>query len=360
MDAPTLLEAWLQETGFVKPIDLKFAFCSAQEAAEACPSAAEAAAEAWLSATEADARLPSTWALWKQCRPGAKERPAVTGAATQVVQCWTGLRSKRPRKDEGPLNDNARRRAAAKDALHEALSWKGRGRLGREWSALEQGKMDTWMNLQITRIANADAKTIRSCLRTWQHWKVWCANQGEDPLMSSEAAPAAFLHALVHATKRQMQVPRTVPATRFHHMKWIVANLGAPINIDAFHKPSKRTAGQDLPPDQRTATDPEVHTQLDNLLGRLHPEDLATLIVATIQLLWLSVMRIQHMQRGVPVKLTLHFFYVVCWKGKNKPGYRWACPRYGPTGTDIGGIVWNNWQRTAKGFQQPPFGLMYL
>ena len=67
-------------------------------------------------------------------------------------------------------------------------------------------KTDAWMNLQITRIANAEAKTIRSCLRTWQRWKVWCANQGEDPLMSSEAAPAAFLHALVHATKRQTQV----------------------------------------------------------------------------------------------------------------------------------------------------------
>ena len=78
------------------------------------------------------------------------------------------------------------------------------------------------MNLQIARIANAEAKTIRSCLRTWQHWKSWCARQGEDPLMSSEAAPAAFLHALVHTTKSQAQVPRIVPATRFRHMKWIV------------------------------------------------------------------------------------------------------------------------------------------
>ena len=46
-------------------------------------------------------------------------------------------------------------------------------------------------------------------------------------------------------------------------------------------------------------------------------------------------------------------------EGKNKPGYRWACPRYGPTGADMGGIVWANWQRTAKGLLEPPFGLMY-
>ena len=79
---PRPFEAWLKETGFVRPIDFKFAFCSAQELAEACPSAAEAAAEAWLSVTEAETRLPSTWALWKQCRPGAKDRPAITVAAT--------------------------------------------------------------------------------------------------------------------------------------------------------------------------------------------------------------------------------------------------------------------------------------
>ena len=90
---------------------------------------------------------------------------------------------------------------------------------------------DAWVNLQITRIVNTEAKAIRSCLRTWQHWKSWCTMQGEDPLMSSEAAPAAFLHALVHTTRSQAQVPKIVPATRFHHMVWIVANMVAPVRI---------------------------------------------------------------------------------------------------------------------------------
>ena len=140
MDAPTPFEAWLKETGLVRPIDFKFAFCSAQEAAEACPNAAEAAAEAWLSVIDTEARLPSTWALWGQCRPGGKDRPVTKAAAVQAAPSWTGLRSRNPRKDEGPLNDIARRQAAAKDALHEALSWKGRGRLGIEWNASNKGK----------------------------------------------------------------------------------------------------------------------------------------------------------------------------------------------------------------------------
>ena len=197
-DTPTPFEAWIKETGLVRPIDFKFAFCSAQEAAEACPNAAEAAGAAWLSANNTAAKLPSTWALWTQCRPGSNDRPVIKTAAIQAAPSWTGLRSKNPRRDEGPLNNIARRQAAAKDALHEALSWEGRGRLGIEWNALNKDKRDAWVNLQITRIANAEAKTIRSCLRTWQHWKSWCTMQGEDPLMSSAATPEAFLHAFVH------------------------------------------------------------------------------------------------------------------------------------------------------------------
>ena len=59
----------------------------------------------------------------------------------QAAPSWTGLRSRNHWKDEGPLNDTAGRQAAAKDALHEALSWKGRGRLGIEWSALNKEEM---------------------------------------------------------------------------------------------------------------------------------------------------------------------------------------------------------------------------
>ena len=34
MDASTLFEEWLKETGLARPVDFKFAFCSAQEAAD--------------------------------------------------------------------------------------------------------------------------------------------------------------------------------------------------------------------------------------------------------------------------------------------------------------------------------------
>ena len=168
MGAPSPFETWLIAMGLVRPVDFKFALCPAEEAARACPDAAAEAAEAWLSVTTSNTRLPSTWALWTQCRPGSISRPASKASAPRATTSWTGLRSRHPRKDDGPLHDLDKRRSAAKDVLHEALSWKGCGRLGVEWNALDEAKREAWVNLQIARISNAEAMTIRSCLRTWR------------------------------------------------------------------------------------------------------------------------------------------------------------------------------------------------
>ena len=99
--------------------------------------------------------------------------------------------------------------------------------------------------------------------------------------------------------------------------------------------------------------------QLDHVFRQLGGSDPARVIIAIIQLLWVSVLRFQHMQRSVPVGLTSELLYGICWKGKGKPAYRWACPRYGPTGEDICGCVWDAWQQLSKGRQVAPFGLLY-
>ena len=121
----------------------------------------------------------------------------------------------------------------------------------------------------------------------------------------------------------------------------------------------RQTTDNGLSPEQQVASDPEVHLHLDRLFSRLSDADPAMVVFAVIQLLWMSVLRFQHMQRSMPVKLTANFLYGVCWKGKGKPGYRWACPPYGPTGADVGGCGWSSWQKLAKIAPSPPFGLLY-
>ena len=92
---------------------------------------------------------------------------------------------------------------------------------------------------------------------------------------------------------------------------------------------------------------PEMHWHLSAVRDPTAEEPLH-IVAACMQMLWMSVLRFKHFQRSVPVKLTTHFFHAVCWKGKATPGFRWACPRWGPTGTDIGGTVWNAWTKCAN------------
>ena len=122
-------------------------------------------------------------------------------------------------------------------------------------------------------------------------------------------------------------------------MRWIGTNLGSPVLFKESDRPTRRIPEGICSSEQRVASDPEVHVQLDHVFRQLGGSGPARVIIAIIQLLWMSVLRFQHMQRSLPVRLTSEFLYGICWKGKGKPAYRWACPRYGPTGEDICGCV---------------------
>ena len=59
-------------------------------------------------------------------------------------------------------------------------------------------------------------------------------------MAASEAAPLAFMHAVVHSKKAKDakdRVPRTVPTTRFNYLRWVEANLGAPVKVDVSDRP---------------------------------------------------------------------------------------------------------------------------
>ena len=121
---------WLDANGLNVPQDFKFAFTSAVGAANACPEAPMAAAEAWRAISHNDVEVSSSWTLWiknRQCgsKLGARQ------LSRPPIELWRGLRTRKARADQGPENDSVRRRSAAKDAVHVAISWKSFGRLAR-------------------------------------------------------------------------------------------------------------------------------------------------------------------------------------------------------------------------------------
>ena len=135
--------------------------------------------------------------------------------------------------------------------------------------------------------------------------------------------------------------------------------MGSPVLLGDSDRPTRHATDGAFATEQRVASDPEVHMHLGRVFSQLAYADPARIVIAIIQLLWMSVLRFQHMQRSVPVRLTTEFLYGICWKGKGKPAYRWACPRYGPTGADVCGCIWSHWQELAKGCADAPFGLLY-
>ena len=67
--------------------------------------------------------------------------------------------------------------------------------------------------------------------------------------------------------------------------------MGAPILLAVSDRPAKQTAHEGFPPEQRAAYDPEVHIRPGNLLTQLAEIDPTRIVVAVIQLLWMSVLR---------------------------------------------------------------------
>ena len=348
--------AWLDANGLNVPRDFKFAFTSASKAAEACPEAPESAAQTWEAISYSDVEVPSSWTLWVN-RLRSTSGPLTRQPARAPAKFWRGLRSQKLRQGQGPGDDLARRHSAARDALNLALSWKSRGRMAREWCSLPATHRDAWFQRQLSRIAVTEARTVYSALRTWKHWCAWCSEHGEVSLNPAVTAPMAFLYAAT-GLRKSSQLPKTLPTTRFNHMRWLESTLGSPVRMATSDRPARHDPGEGLSAEQRVATDPEVHLHLDRLFTQLPPADPARVVIAATQVLWMGVLRFQHMQRSVPVRLTSNFLHGVCWKGKGKPGYRWACPRYGPTGADICGFVWDTWQHVAAGSLETPFGLL--
>ena len=56
-------------------------------------------------------------------------------------------------------------------------------------------------------------------------------------MAASAAAPLAFTRAVVHSKKAKDRVPRTVPTTGFNYLRWVEANLGAPVKVEVSDRP---------------------------------------------------------------------------------------------------------------------------
>ena len=192
--APTLASV-LASLGLETQEDLRYAFTSADEAAQAGGIALR---EAWVQAHNVPAK-PSAWKLWvtskhllSQTPPVRSVTPEASAPQLQMPANWQGARA--AAASDAPAPDTARRRGAAEAAIALALSWGPSSGLGAEFAALLPSQREAWQGLQVQRLMRFEAGSISAATRTWQAWALWCSRAGMDALAASPSCLSREAH----------------------------------------------------------------------------------------------------------------------------------------------------------------------
>ena len=111
---------WLKEQGLQRPVDLRYAFESQEEAAAA---GGDEVAQLWRQTQQSAAVLPSCWKILA----AAKSIPAAEDKVAQPkpVIGWKGLSRKVSKRQLPDGMDASERKRATQWVIKEAKSWSG-------------------------------------------------------------------------------------------------------------------------------------------------------------------------------------------------------------------------------------------
>ena len=193
------------------------------------------------------------------------------------------------------------------------------------------------------KISQFEADGPMARLRTWRAWKSWASTKGINPIR----AEALQVQEFIMMQRKSGVHTEAMHRARWDHLKWWVVQLAAPVPLPEFIKPPKRISQGQVKDNQAAAADPEVHMQMEQALEELPAKDPHSIPLVGAMVICMSVLRFRHVQRSVLSKLTEHTLQGVCTRGKAKPGFRWAMPRFGPLGSDIGGRLWEAWKEAS-------------
>ena len=343
------LQEVLQRLGLEEEADLAFAFASEEEAADA---GGEEIVTAWRAA-RSRASLPSAARLWRQSmqlRPGSASQQQPAASRPEAPRAWRGVQRARQPRSEAPAADAERRRQVAAEALRVACSWGTAGALSQELKSVPSTQREAWRQRQVERLMEFEAGSIRSAMRTWSAWRAWCSASGVSELSPRAGAVQEFMCTPMRrdVVRRDLPLAPSVPLTRWNALRWVFEHLGSPVEPAARDKPRRRARAGPVVKHQRVACEPELALQIEEAWAALPPGSVYWPIGAAMLFLWMAVLRFKHAQRSCLVRLTSVVLEGVCHRGKRKPGFRWACPRFAPGGGDVGGALWKSWHAQVK------------
>ena len=324
---------WLKDNGFQTREDLRFAFADKEDAARAGGSEV---AELWEEAQRGEAKQKCCWDILLIERTGREDKPKSAPAAPPVVR-WKGVKPNAAARILSDDKDAADRKSIAKQLVNIAKTWKKSTLLADVYSDEQEQAM--WLRTE-DRVAQFESSSTKARLRTWISWTRWAKNRSMQPL----GAPATAIQEFVlHNARAGTTSTESAPRARWDHLKWMAVYLGAPVNLPAWTKPQKKVSTGGVKSSQAVAADPEVLLQMEQTVQRLPEDDPHVVPILGALTIAYSVLRFRHVQRSVLTQLCKVTIQGVCTRGKGRPGFRWSMPRYGPLGTDIGRMLWNQW-----------------
>jgi hypothetical protein len=130
----------------------------------------------------------------------------------------------------------------------------------------------------------------------------------------------------------------------YPHAMWMGRHLG--MRVEGLEGPAKarRKAGEAQVP----ALPPGALAMMAQYATEEGRREEDRVLAATVVIMGIGCLRAKHVQRSYLLKIGTNMLYGVCLRGKNKPGYKWAAPRFFH-GRDVGQILWRDWISRSLG-----------
>ena len=347
MTAPPEVQEWLRNNG-CSDRDLYFMFSRREAADQQVPALV---AEWWQYLREqpppslpgvADLvplRAPPSWA------PAFRAAQSVSAPRLRVAaKRWAGVPQARVQDDKAWTADAERRVQHARRALSMIMSWP-LGPVSAARRELAQPDWESWAEDWVQSMARST--NVQQYVSAWGHFQRFCQSRGWSAWNLTEPQFDIYLRSPTPKGKIQSSVAHR----RFHALAWCQKHWGATVPTVGRQAPVIEHAGRIMDEQQAVAADPWILLEAEALA--VPPWTPASSAAAQVWLLWASALRFSHLGRSVFTALTKVAVYGVCSLGKRSPGYRWAIPRYGPSGADVGGQLFARWHELSHARGKP-------
>ncbi len=336
---------WLRAEEVETAADLRFAFRTAEQVARDAPALNES--WAWVvrvGPTDWELRVEGQRAALQASLASASAGDPVSESRRRVAKRRKAIRPRSKAKVEPRrAHDASTREAAAAEAVRRSLSWGPRTGIAKDVPAGDP-LLERIRAIFVQRVATFEARSVLGALRVLDDWVTYHDEQATvHTTKEAEVLMSSFI---------QDRPAATGPLTAWNRLDWVRRHLQIELPMSAVPKPGRQettSSGKVQAAEQAVAVPPEYLVAYEEVLRRMEEAGdwRRVAVAAGLQVGYVSV-RPVHVGRSAFESEGSIVFWLEAYRGKGKRQgtrrpFKWAMPRFGLTGIDIGGIIHRVW-----------------